>query len=132
METLDVCTVQLESDPLLNSDCASTTSMDSHAEPHFGSAEIIRDVIVGLSDGLTVPFALAAGLAALENSRLVVVAGAAEVIAGSISMALGGFMAGLSEIEHYDSERKRELWEVEHVPEKESKFSTNYNSQGND
>ena len=103
-----------------NDETSSISSCDSHAEPHFGSAIIIRDVIVGLSDGLTVPFALAAGLAALDNSRLVVVAGAAEVIAGSISMALGGFMAGMSEIEHYDSERKRELWEVEHVPEKES------------
>jgi VIT1/CCC1 family predicted Fe2+/Mn2+ transporter len=111
-----------ETSVILCSDSHSISSLNSHAEPHFGNAEVIRDVIVGLSDGLTVPFALAAGLAALDNSRLVVIAGAAEVIAGSISMALGGFMAGLSEIEHYESERKRELWEVEHVPEKESKL----------
>lgn len=98
----------------------STNSVDSsHNEPHFGNAEIIRDCIVGLSDGLTVPFALAAGLASLNNSRLVIIAGAAEVVAGSISMALGGFLAGLSEIEHYDSERKREIWEVDNLPNRE-------------
>ncbi|KAJ2995125.1 hypothetical protein HDV02_001063 [Globomyces sp. JEL0801] len=97
-------------EPVDNSDA------NSHAEPHFGSQEIVRDIIVGLSDGLTVPFALAAGLAALDNSRLVLIAGVAEVVAGSISMALGGFLAGLSEIEHYDSERKREVYEVEEMP----------------
>ncbi|KAJ3252061.1 hypothetical protein HK103_001863 [Boothiomyces macroporosus] len=93
---------------------------NSHAEPHFGSAEVVRDIIVGLSDGLTVPFALAAGLATLDSSRIVLTAGVAEVVAGSISMALGGFLAGLSEIEHYDSERKRELMEVDQMPEKET------------
>ncbi len=70
---------------------------DSHKEPHFGSAEVIRDIIVGLSDGiikifikgLTVPFALAAGLSSLDSSRLVLIAGCAEVVAGSVSMALG-------------------------------------------
>ncbi|KAJ3268060.1 hypothetical protein HDV01_003501 [Terramyces sp. JEL0728] len=103
---------------LLISDRASVCP--SHAEPHFGSAEVIRDVIVGLSDGLTVPFALAAGLATLDSSRIVLTAGVAEVVAGSISMALGGFLAGLSEIEHYDSERKRELLEVEEMPDKET------------
>ncbi|KAJ3323109.1 hypothetical protein HDV06_002121 [Boothiomyces sp. JEL0866] len=95
-------------------------SIDSHAEPHFGSAEVIRDVIVGLSDGLTVPFALAAGLATLDSSRIVVTAGVAEVVAGSISMALGGYLAGLSEIEHYDSERIREQVEVDELPERET------------
>jgi VIT1/CCC1 family predicted Fe2+/Mn2+ transporter len=91
----------------------------SHAEPHFGSAEVVRDIIVGLSDGLTVPFALAAGLAALNNTRLVVTAGLAEIVAGSISMGVGGYLAGMSEIEHYTAERKREAMEVELMPERE-------------
>ncbi|RKO84983.1 Ccc1 family, partial [Blyttiomyces helicus] len=72
-----------------------------------------------LSDGLTVPFALAAGLSTLNNSRLVVTAGIAEIIAGAISMGLGGFLAGMSEIEHYDSERARECYEVDTCPDKE-------------
>jgi hypothetical protein len=105
--------------PENNSVSSRTSICESHNEPHFASAEIIRDIIIGLSDGLTVPFALAAGLATLNDTRLVVTAGAAEVVAGSLSMALGGYLAGLSEIEHYDSERKRELWEIEHVPERE-------------
>ena len=82
-------------------------------EPHFGSAEIVRDVIVGLSDGLTVPFALAAGLSSIDDSKIVVTAGFAEVVAGTVSMALGGYLAAMSEIEHYDSERKRERVEVD-------------------
>lgn len=90
-----------------------------HIEKHFDSADVVRDVIIGLSDGLTVPFALAAGLASLNNSRLVVTAGIAEIIAGAISMGLGGFLAGKSEIEHYDSERKREEMEVLQVPDLE-------------
>ncbi|EGF83634.1 hypothetical protein BATDEDRAFT_5214, partial [Batrachochytrium dendrobatidis JAM81] len=88
-------------------------------EPHFEGAQIIRDVIVGLADGLTVPFALAAGLASLNNSRLVITAGLAEIVAGAISMGLGGYLAGLSEIEHYDNERIREVHEVETVPLRE-------------
>jgi VIT1/CCC1 family predicted Fe2+/Mn2+ transporter len=100
-----------------NDDDAASCS--SHTEPHFGSAEVIRDIIVGLSDGLTVPFALAAGLAALNNSRLVVTAGLAEIVAGSISMGVGGYLAGMSEIEHYNSEREREAMEVELLPERE-------------
>ena len=91
----------------------------TNLEPHFNSSDIVRDVVIGLSDGLTVPFALAAGLASLDNSQLVVTAGLAEVVAGAISMGLGGYMAGLSELEHYDSERQRELKEVESVPHKE-------------
>jgi VIT1/CCC1 family predicted Fe2+/Mn2+ transporter len=69
----------------------------------IGNVEIVRDIVVGLADGLTVPFALAAGLASFGPSRLVVTAGLAEIVAGSISMGLGGYLAGLSEIEHYDS-----------------------------
>ncbi|KAJ1558020.1 hypothetical protein HK405_014593, partial [Cladochytrium tenue] len=90
-----------------------------HDEPHFAGAEIVRDVIVGLSDGLTVPFALAAGLASLGSSRIVVTAGFAEIVAGAISMGLGGYLAGKSEIEHYESEREREFREVAEIPEEE-------------
>ncbi|KAJ3030515.1 UNVERIFIED_CONTAM: hypothetical protein HDU68_008803 [Siphonaria sp. JEL0065] len=93
--------------------------VDSHLEPHFGGAEIVRDIVVGLSDGLTVPFALTAGLASLGNSRFVVLAGMAEIVAGSISMGLGGYLAGRSEIEHYESEYAREQKEIIEVPEKE-------------
>ncbi|ORY52074.1 DUF125-domain-containing protein [Rhizoclosmatium globosum] len=95
------------------------SDLDSHIEPHFAGAEIVRDVVVGLSDGLTVPFALSAGLASLGNSRFVVLAGMAEIVAGAISMGLGGYLAGRSEIEHYDSEYIREETEVREVPERE-------------
>ncbi|KAI9333785.1 Ccc1 family, partial [Zopfochytrium polystomum] len=74
---------------------------------------------VRLSDGLTVPFALAAGLASLGNSKIVVTAGVAEIVAGAISMGLGGYLAGKSEIEHYDSERDREFAEISAMPERE-------------
>ncbi len=75
--------------------------------------------IFRLSDGLTVPFALAAGLAIFDDSRLVVTAGIAEIIAGSISMGLGGYLAAKSEQEHYVSEKAREDYEVEHMPHRE-------------
>ncbi|ORY39092.1 DUF125-domain-containing protein [Rhizoclosmatium globosum] len=88
-------------------------------EPHFQGAEIVRDIVVGLSDGLTVPFALTAGLASLGDSRFVVLAGMAEIVAGCISMGLGGYLAGRSEIEHYNAEEKREWHEVRTVPDKE-------------
>ncbi|KAJ3196595.1 hypothetical protein HK101_008387 [Irineochytrium annulatum] len=81
----------------------------------------MRDIIIGLSDGLTVPFALAAGLASLNSSKLVITAGMAEIVAGSISMGLGGYLAGNSELEHYDAERKRELLEVATLPKKEER-----------
>ncbi|KAJ3280430.1 hypothetical protein HDU76_009188, partial [Blyttiomyces sp. JEL0837] len=97
----------------------SGKSFDSHLEPHFAGAEVVRDVIVGLSDGLTVPFALAAGLSSLNNSRIVVTAGMAEIVAGAISMGLGGYLAGRSEIEHYEAERKREFEEISEVPHRE-------------
>ncbi|KAJ3346148.1 hypothetical protein HDU83_003353 [Entophlyctis luteolus] len=95
------------------------SGLDSHIEPHFGGAEIVRDIVVGLSDGLTVPFALTAGLASLGNSRFVVLAGMAEIVAGAISMGLGGYLAGRSELEHYDSEYKREQREIIEVPDRE-------------
>ncbi|KAJ3192085.1 hypothetical protein HK101_007081 [Irineochytrium annulatum] len=103
----------------LRSSRTAASSQLSHDEPHFAGAEIVRDVIIGLSDGLTVPFALAAGLSALQSSRLVVTAGMAEIVAGAISMGLGGYLAGRSEIEHYDAERRRERHEVDTMPKKE-------------
>ena len=85
-----------------------------HKEHHVTSSEIIRDVVIGMSDGLTVPFALAAGLSgAVSSSTLVVTAGIAEIVAGSIAMGLGGFLAGRTEVDHYNSELKREHDEVE-------------------
>lgn len=93
-----------------------------HQEHHFTGSEALRDIILGVSDGLTVPFALAAGLSgALNNSALVVTAGLAEIAAGAISMGLGGYLAARSEAEHYHHERKREVKEVKEIPEEERK-----------
>ena len=92
----------------------------THNEPHFTSSQFISDVIIGMSDGLTVPFALAAGLSgAVAHNSIIITAGIAELVAGSISMGLGGFLAGKTEQEHYASELKREYYEVENIPEKE-------------
>lgn len=91
-----------------------------HREHHVTSSETIRDIVIGMSDGLTVPFALAAGLSgAISSSTLVVTAGIAEIVAGSIAMGLGGYLAGRTEADHYQSELKREYEEVERVPEQE-------------
>ncbi len=91
-----------------------------HKEHHLKSSDFIRDIVIGMSDGLTVPFALAAGISsAVASNHIVTTAGIAEIIAGSIAMGLGGFLAGKTELEHYDSELKREYDEVERVPEKE-------------
>ncbi len=93
-----------------------------HKEFHSNSSNFIQDLVIGLSDGLTVPFALAAGISgAVHNNSLVITAGLAEIAAGSIAMGLGGFLAGQTEIEHYESELKREYEEVEKVPEIEKK-----------
>jgi VIT1/CCC1 family predicted Fe2+/Mn2+ transporter len=93
-----------------------------HIERHFTAGEVVRDVVIGMSDGLTVPFALAAGLSgAVDNSRLVVVAGLAEIAAGSIAMGLGGYLAARSDAEHYESERKREELEVKEIPDEEAR-----------
>jgi len=93
-----------------------------HIERHFTAGEVVRDVVIGMSDGLTVPFALAAGISgAVDNSRLVVVAGLAEIAAGSIAMGLGGYLAARSDAEHYESERVREEREVEEVPDEEAR-----------
>ena len=89
----------------------------SHGEGHFQGGAALRDIVIGMSDGLTVPFALAAGLsgASLANS-VILTAGLAELVAGAISMGLGGFLAGKSDIEHYASELRREGREIEEIP----------------
>jgi vacuolar iron transporter family protein len=93
-----------------------------HKEEHLGSSEFITDVVIGMSDGLTVPFALAAGLSgAVQHNAIVITAGIAEIVAGSIAMGLGGYLAGKTEQEHYQTELKREYEEVEDIPEEEKK-----------
>ena len=93
-----------------------------HVERHFTAGEVVRDVVIGMSDGLTVPFALAAGLSgAVDNSRIIVVAGLAEIAAGSIAMGLGGYLAAKSDAEHYASERQREMREVQEIPDEEAR-----------
>lgn len=91
-----------------------------HSEEHLKSSDLLRDVVIGMSDGLTVPFALAAGLSgAVSNSNIIVIAGIAEIAAGSIAMGLGGYLAGKTEQDHYNSEVKREYDEVEHLRDRE-------------
>ena len=86
-------------------------------EQHKKNTNIVRDIIIGMSDGLTVPFALTAGLSGvLDTNHLIIVSGLAEITAGCISMGLGGFLAGQSEAEHYDAELKIEHKEIEDVP----------------
>src|ERR1700746_977332 len=89
-----------------------------HVEKHFTGGENVRDVVIGMSDGLTVPFALAARLTgAIAASHIVVVAGLAEIAAGSIAMGLGGYLAARSDAEHYASERVREQRGIAEVVE---------------
>jgi len=92
-----------------------------HVETHFEASETVRDVVIGMSDGLTVPFALAAGLTGTvaATSKLVVIAGLAEIAAGSIAMGLGGYLAARTDREHYESERAREVRETVELPDKE-------------
>ncbi len=91
-----------------------------HHEEHLQSSDLLRDIVIGMSDGLTVPFALAAGLSgAVVSSGIVIIAGIAEIAAGSIAMGLGGYLAGKTKQDHYNSELKREYDEVERVPEME-------------
>src|SRR5580765_5032398 len=93
-----------------------------HVERHFTSGETVRDIVIGMSDGLTVPFALAAGLSgAVESTSIVITAGLAEIAAGSIAMGLGGYLAARSDAEHYASERRREQAEVRDIPAAETK-----------
>ncbi len=85
-----------------------------HIEKHFTSGEVVRDIVIGMADGLTVPFALAAGLSgAVASSSIIVTAGFAEIVAGSIAMGLGGYLAGKSDTEHYDSEYQKEIYEID-------------------
>lgn len=94
--------------------------LHSHQEQHFTGSLTVRDIIIGMSDGLTVPFALAAGLSgAVDRPFLVLVAGVAEMAAGSIAMGLGGFLAAKSEAETYESELRREQREIVELPEVE-------------
>jgi len=91
-----------------------------HVESHLKSSDLLRDVVIGMSDGLTVPFALAAGLSgAVDKSSIIIIAGTAEIAAGSIAMGLGGYLAGKTEQDHYESEVKREYDEVENLRHKE-------------
>jgi vacuolar iron transporter family protein len=91
-----------------------------HTERHFTSSAIVRDVVIGMSDGLTVPFALAAGLTgAVNTTGIIVTAGLAEIAAGSIAMGLGGYLAAKSDAEHYAKEREREKREVAEIPHEE-------------
>src|SRR3954464_6551203 len=96
------------------------TDTHLHHEEHLKSSDVITDIVIGMSDGLTVPFALAAGLSgAVNNTGLIVIAGLAEIAAGSIAMGLGGYLAGQTEMDHYKAELRREYDEVERLPEKE-------------
>ena len=95
-----------------------------HTERHFTAGEVVRDIVIGMSDGLTVPFALAAGLtgglANAPNATVIIVtAGLAEIAAGSIAMGLGGYLAAKSDAEHYTKEREREKREVAEIPHEE-------------
>src|SRR5882757_2304679 len=93
-----------------------------HVEEHMQGSEILRDIVIGMSDGLTVPFALAAGLSGAvspNHLNLIWIAGLAEIAAGSIAMGLGGYLAGKTEVDHYNSELKREYDEVQRVPDRE-------------
>jgi VIT1/CCC1 family predicted Fe2+/Mn2+ transporter len=92
-----------------------------HIERHFTATETVRDIVIGMSDGLTVPFALAAGLSgAVASTAIVVTAGLAEIAAGSIAMGLGGYLAARTDLEHYAAERRREVRETEEMPEQET------------
>ncbi|MCU1348586.1 MAG: putative rane protein [Acidobacteria bacterium] len=91
-----------------------------HIERHFTASEVVRDVVIGMADGLTVPFALAAGLSgAVAGTSIVVTAGLAEIAAGSIAMGLGGYLAAKSDADHYAAEQRREVQEVIDKPREE-------------
>ena len=89
-----------------------------HHEEHLKSSDLLTDIVIGMSDGLTVPFALAAGLSgAVDSTSVIIIAGIAEIAAGSIAMGLGGYLAGKTEQDHYSSELKREYDEIENKTE---------------
>jgi VIT1/CCC1 family predicted Fe2+/Mn2+ transporter len=103
-----------------------------HVEQHFGSGDLVRDIVIGMSDGLTVPFALAAGLTgAVSVTKLIVLAGLAEIAAGSIAMGLGGYLAAKGDAQHYESERQREEREVvERVHDEEQEIYDIFSTYG--
>jgi len=91
-----------------------------HIEKHFSASASVRDVVIGMADGLTVPFALAAGLSgAVNDTGVILVAGLAEIAAGAIAMGLGGYLAARTDAQHYESERRREEHEVIHLADRE-------------
>ena len=91
-----------------------------HVEKHFTGSASVRDVVIGMADGLTVPFALAAGLsAAVSSTQIIVTAGLAEIVAGAIAMGLGGYLAARTDQEHYASGERREFSELDHLRERE-------------
>ncbi len=94
---------------------------EAHVEQHFRSNETVRDIVIGMSDGLTLPFALAAGISGVAGAetKIVVLAGLAEIAGGSIAMGLGGYLAAKADAEHYYTEKQRENWEIEHLPDRE-------------
>jgi VIT1/CCC1 family predicted Fe2+/Mn2+ transporter len=99
----------------------STMPQTPHVEKHFTTSEAVRDIVIGMSDGLTVPFALAAGLSgAVEATAIIITAGLAEVAAGAIAMGLGGYLAARTDAEHFTSERAREERETKEMPETEA------------
>ncbi len=92
----------------------------THNEEHLKSSAALTDIVIGMSDGLTVPFALAAGLSgAIDNSNIIVIAGIAQIAAGSIAMGLGGYLSGKTEQDHYKNEVIRENYEIENIRHKE-------------
>lgn len=109
---------ELESPP--SSEHSEHSKHSEHKEEHFTASDTVRDIVIGMSDGLTVPFALAAGLSgALSHTWTVVVAGLAEIAAGCIAMGLGGYLAAKTEEQHYAAEEARERWEIVHLPARE-------------
>lgn len=93
-----------------------------HSEDHFEGSDLVKDIVIGMADGLTVPFALAAGLSgAVDNTLVILTAGVAEIAAGSIAMGLGGYLAGRTDVDHYNSELRREYDEIKEKPEAEKR-----------
>src|SRR5208282_559666 len=104
-----------------NREVTQVMSQDPHPHKHFTGKAIVRDIVIGMSDGLTVPFALAAGLSgAVEATTIIITAGLAEVAAGAIAMGLGGYLAARTDAEHFASERAREEQETKEMPEEEA------------
>lgn len=105
-----------------------------HTEKHFSASQTVRDVVIGMADGLTVPFALAAGLSgAVDASHIIITAGLAEIAAGSIAMGLGGYLAARTDMEHFQSEHAREIRETIEIPDEEAEeVATIFRSYGLD